>query len=86
MKHRLILVSNRQMDELQQPLELKLETELDSLELELRMALGPVLGLRLESLLTARLVVGHSTGAHTTHGITECQSQTWDQNQSWSLF
>lgn len=60
------------MDELQQPLELKLEPESDSLHLEPRMALGPELSLRLEALLKAGLVLGPQTGAHTRHGITEC--------------
>uniref|UniRef100_A0A5F4VSC6 Signal transducer and activator of transcription n=1 Tax=Callithrix jacchus TaxID=9483 RepID=A0A5F4VSC6_CALJA len=56
LKHRLIVVSNRQVDELQQPLELKPEPELESLEPEL--GLVPELNLDLESLLKAGLDLG----------------------------
>ncbi|XP_047406544.1 signal transducer and activator of transcription 2 isoform X1 [Sciurus carolinensis] len=48
LKRRLIVVSNRQVDELQQPPELKLETELESLDLELGLQPEPDLGLDLE--------------------------------------
>uniref|UniRef100_A0A1D5RB61 Signal transducer and activator of transcription n=1 Tax=Macaca mulatta TaxID=9544 RepID=A0A1D5RB61_MACMU len=58
LKHRLIVVSNRQVDELQQPLELKLEPELESLELELGLAPEPELSLDLEPLLKAGLDLG----------------------------
>lgn len=55
LKHRLIMVSNRQVDELQQLLEVKLEGELESLELEPGLAPGPELGLELEPMLEAAL-------------------------------
>ncbi|XP_011781595.1 PREDICTED: signal transducer and activator of transcription 2 [Colobus angolensis palliatus] len=58
LKHRLIVVSNRQVDELQQPLELKPEPELESLELELGLAPEPELSLGLEQLLKAGLDLG----------------------------
>uniref|UniRef100_A0A8V8TLG8 Signal transducer and activator of transcription n=1 Tax=Homo sapiens TaxID=9606 RepID=A0A8V8TLG8_HUMAN len=58
LKHRLIVVSNRQVDELQQPLELKPEPELESLELELGLVPEPELSLDLEPLLKAGLDLG----------------------------
>ncbi|XP_046921424.1 signal transducer and activator of transcription 2 [Lynx rufus] len=60
LKHRLIVVSNRQVDELQQPLELKLEPEVESLELEPGLAPVPQLEpcLELEPLLAAGLDLG----------------------------
>ncbi|XP_058413898.1 signal transducer and activator of transcription 2 [Diceros bicornis minor] len=56
LKHRLIVVSNRQVDELQQPPDLKLEPEVESLELDPGLA-GPKLelDLGLEHLLEAGL-------------------------------
>ncbi|XP_077613626.1 signal transducer and activator of transcription 2 isoform X1 [Crocuta crocuta] len=62
LKHRLIVVSNRQVDELQQPLELKLEPEVESLELEPGLAPVPQLEpcLELEPLLAAGLDLGAS--------------------------
>ncbi|XP_062971561.1 signal transducer and activator of transcription 2 [Cynocephalus volans] len=58
LKHRLIVVSNRQVDELRQPLEL--EPELESLDLELGLAPEPELGLgqELEPLLESMLDLG----------------------------
>ncbi|KAM9230330.1 signal transducer and activator of transcription 2 [Dugong dugon] len=58
LKHRLIMVSNRQVDELQQPLEPNLEPGQESLDLGL--ALEPDLGLSLElgSLMDAGLDLG----------------------------
>ncbi|KAM9072136.1 signal transducer and activator of transcription 2 isoform 2-T4 [Megaptera novaeangliae] len=60
LKHKLIVVSNRQVDELQQLPELKLEPELESLELDLGLAPGPEPGpgLGLEPLLEAGLDLG----------------------------
>ncbi|XP_076967167.1 signal transducer and activator of transcription 2 isoform X2 [Tamandua tetradactyla] len=60
LKHRLIVVSNRQVDELQQPLEPKLEPGQESLELEPGLAPGPKPGqdLELEPLLEAGLDLG----------------------------
>ncbi|XP_020018862.1 signal transducer and activator of transcription 2 isoform X3 [Castor canadensis] len=60
LKHRLIVVSNRQVDELQQPLELELKPELEPLNLESGLAPEPELGLDLElgPLLEARLDLG----------------------------
>uniref|UniRef100_A0A8D1X1U8 Signal transducer and activator of transcription n=1 Tax=Sus scrofa TaxID=9823 RepID=A0A8D1X1U8_PIG len=60
LKHKLIVVSNRQVDELQQPPELKLEPDLESLELDLGLAPGPEpgIGLDLEPLLEAGLDLG----------------------------
>ncbi|EHB06535.1 Signal transducer and activator of transcription 2 [Heterocephalus glaber] len=60
LKHKLIVVSNRQVDELQQPLELKQEPELESLELEQRLMpkLELGIGLELEPLLETRLNLG----------------------------
>ncbi|XP_002823442.3 signal transducer and activator of transcription 2 isoform X5 [Pongo pygmaeus] len=58
LKHRLIVVSNRQVDEVQQPLELKPEPELESLELELGLAPEPELSQDLEQLLKAGLDLG----------------------------
>ncbi|XP_057558041.1 signal transducer and activator of transcription 2 isoform X2 [Hippopotamus amphibius kiboko] len=60
LKHKLIVVSNRQVDELQQPLELKLEPEMESSELDLGLAPGPEPGpgLDLEPLLEAGLDLG----------------------------
>uniref|UniRef100_A0A8C6Q9Q5 Signal transducer and activator of transcription n=1 Tax=Nannospalax galili TaxID=1026970 RepID=A0A8C6Q9Q5_NANGA len=57
LKHRLIVVSTRQVDELQQPPELKLEPELESLELDPGLVSVTELGqdLELESLLKAGL-------------------------------
>ncbi|XP_012609317.1 signal transducer and activator of transcription 2 [Microcebus murinus] len=57
LKHRLIVVSNRQVDELQQPIELHLEPELESLDQEPRLVPEPEtgLGLDLEPLLKAGL-------------------------------
>lgn len=57
LKHKLIFVSNRQVDELQQLPELKLEPELESLELGLGFTSGPEHGpgLDLEPLLEAGL-------------------------------
>ncbi|KAG8510253.1 Signal transducer and activator of transcription 2 [Galemys pyrenaicus] len=57
LKHRLIVVSNRQVDELQQPLELKLQPEAELLDLDLGLAPGaePGEGLDLEQLLTPTL-------------------------------
>lgn len=71
---------NIQVDELQQPLELKLEPELESLELELGLTPGPELGLELEPLLVAGLALG--PGLEPTLGVKSqrCQSPTWDQN------
>nr|XP_030722495.1 signal transducer and activator of transcription 2 isoform X2 [Globicephala melas] len=60
LKHKLIVVSNRQVDELQQLPELKLEPELESFELDLGLAPGPEPGpgLDLEPLLEAGLDLG----------------------------
>ncbi|KAB1270611.1 Signal transducer and activator of transcription 2 [Camelus dromedarius] len=60
LKHKLIVVSNRQVDEMQQPPELKLEPELESLELDLGLAPGTEsgLGLDLEPLLETGLDLG----------------------------
>ncbi|CAK7298335.1 signal transducer and activator of transcription 2 isoform X1 [Vulpes vulpes] len=60
LKHRLIVVSNRQVDELQQPLELKPEPEAESLELETGLAPLPQQEpcLELEPLLAAGLDLG----------------------------
>ncbi|XP_060021849.1 signal transducer and activator of transcription 2 isoform X3 [Lagenorhynchus albirostris] len=60
LKHKLIVVSNRQVDELQQLPELKLEPELESFELDLGLARGPEPGpgLDLEPLLEAGLDLG----------------------------
>ncbi|XP_005397367.1 PREDICTED: signal transducer and activator of transcription 2 [Chinchilla lanigera] len=60
LKHKLIMVSNRQVDELQQPLELKQEPELESLELEQRLVpqLELGIGLELEPLLETGLNLG----------------------------
>ncbi|XP_036107526.1 signal transducer and activator of transcription 2 isoform X2 [Molossus molossus] len=60
LKHKLIVVSNRQADELQQPLEPNLEPELESLELLPGLAPGPEpgLGLELEPQLMAGLDLG----------------------------
>ncbi|XP_066114498.1 signal transducer and activator of transcription 2 isoform X1 [Saccopteryx bilineata] len=60
LKHKLIVVSNRQMDELQQPPEPNLEPELESLELPPGLAPGPEprLGLELGPLLNAGLDLG----------------------------
>uniref|UniRef100_A0A8C9ARN3 Signal transducer and activator of transcription n=1 Tax=Prolemur simus TaxID=1328070 RepID=A0A8C9ARN3_PROSS len=59
LKHRLIVVSNRQVDELQQPIELQLEPELESLDQEPGLVPEPKpelgLGLELEPLLKAGL-------------------------------
>lgn len=57
---KLIVVSNRQVDELQQPLEPNLEPEVESLELPPGLAPGPELGLglELEPLLKAGLDLG----------------------------
>lgn len=57
---KLIVVSNRQVDELQQPLEPNLEPEVESLELSPGLAPGPELGLglELEPLLKAGLDLG----------------------------
>ncbi|KAG3291615.1 signal transducer and activator of transcription 2 [Ictidomys tridecemlineatus] len=55
LKRRLIVVSNRQVDELQQPPELKLEPELPLLDLELGLPSEPDLGLGLELELDAGL-------------------------------
>lgn len=52
------MVLNTQVDELQQPLELKLEPDLKLLELELGLAPEPELGLELEPLLEAGLDLG----------------------------
>ncbi|XP_006165675.1 signal transducer and activator of transcription 2 [Tupaia chinensis] len=56
LKHKLIVVSNRQVDELQQPPELKLEPEQESLIQEMIPELG--VGLGLEPLLVAGLDLG----------------------------
>ncbi|XP_012390116.1 signal transducer and activator of transcription 2 isoform X1 [Orcinus orca] len=60
LKHKLIVVSNRQVDELQQLPELKLEPELESFELDLGLTPGPEPGpgLDLEPLLEAGLDLG----------------------------
>ncbi|XP_004647169.1 signal transducer and activator of transcription 2 [Octodon degus] len=60
LKHKLIMVSNRQVDELQQPLELKQEPEQEALELEQRLMpkLEPGIGLELEPLLETILDLG----------------------------
>ncbi|XP_019524696.1 PREDICTED: signal transducer and activator of transcription 2 isoform X2 [Hipposideros armiger] len=60
LKHKLIVVSNRQADELQHPLEPNLEPEVESSELHLGLAPGPEpgLGLGLEPLLEAGLDLG----------------------------
>uniref|UniRef100_A0A8C5ZJ19 Signal transducer and activator of transcription n=1 Tax=Marmota marmota marmota TaxID=9994 RepID=A0A8C5ZJ19_MARMA len=55
LKRRLIVVSNRQVDELQQPPELKLEPELPLLDLDLGLPSEPDLGLGLELELDAGL-------------------------------
>ncbi|XP_036989119.2 signal transducer and activator of transcription 2 [Artibeus jamaicensis] len=62
LKHKLIVVSNRQVDELQQPLEPNLEPEVESLDLSPGLAPGPEpeLGLGLEPLLEAGLDLGPS--------------------------
>uniref|UniRef100_A0A671EL33 Signal transducer and activator of transcription n=1 Tax=Rhinolophus ferrumequinum TaxID=59479 RepID=A0A671EL33_RHIFE len=56
LKHKLIVVSNRQVDELQQPLELNLEPEVESSGLYPELAPEPELGL--EPLLKAGLDLG----------------------------
>ncbi|XP_006859498.1 PREDICTED: signal transducer and activator of transcription 2 [Chrysochloris asiatica] len=58
LKHRLIVVSNRQVDELQQPLELKVEQEQDSLDLGLLPQQESPVSLELGSLLDAGLDLG----------------------------
>lgn len=60
LKHRLIVVSTRQVDETQQPLELKLEPELESLELDPGLVSVSELApdLELEPLLKASLDLG----------------------------
>lgn len=60
LKHKLIVVSNRQVDELQQPLEPNLELEVESSELYPGLAPepDPGLGLELEPLLEAGLDLG----------------------------
>ncbi|KAM6154637.1 signal transducer and activator of transcription 2 isoform 1-T2 [Erethizon dorsatum] len=60
LKHKLIMVSNRQVDELQQPLELKQEPELESLEPEQRLMpkLELEIGLELQPLLETHLDLG----------------------------
>uniref|UniRef100_A0A8C4LEQ5 Signal transducer and activator of transcription n=1 Tax=Equus asinus asinus TaxID=83772 RepID=A0A8C4LEQ5_EQUAS len=57
LKHRLIMVSNRQVDELQQLPEFKLDPDMESSELDQGLAPGPApeLGLGLEQLLEAGL-------------------------------
>ncbi|XP_005006456.1 signal transducer and activator of transcription 2 isoform X1 [Cavia porcellus] len=57
LKRKLIMVSNRQVDELQQPLEFKEEPEWESLELEQRLMsnLEPGIGLELGPLLETKL-------------------------------
>ncbi|XP_051026373.1 signal transducer and activator of transcription 2 [Acomys russatus] len=60
LKHRLIVISNRQGDELQQPLELKQDPDLESLELDtgLMSAMGLEQDLELQTLMTATLDLG----------------------------
>ncbi|XP_054435877.1 signal transducer and activator of transcription 2 [Pteronotus mesoamericanus] len=62
LKHKLIVVSNRQVDELQQPLEPNLDPEVESLELPSGLAPWPEqeLGLEIEPLLQAGLDLGPS--------------------------
>ncbi|XP_060051128.1 signal transducer and activator of transcription 2 [Erinaceus europaeus] len=63
LKRRLIVVSNRQVDEIQQPLEFNLGSEVESLELKTNLASGqePGVNLELESLLEARLDLGSTS-------------------------
>ncbi|KAM5287941.1 signal transducer and activator of transcription 2 [Ctenodactylus gundi] len=58
LKHKLIVVSNRHVDELQQPLKLELEPELESSELEQMLVPKPGLDLDLEPLLQKSLDLG----------------------------
>lgn len=58
MKHRLIVISNRQADELQQPLELKQDPELLGLDAELMSAMKLAQNLELESMLQTGLDLG----------------------------
>ncbi|XP_031205775.1 signal transducer and activator of transcription 2 [Mastomys coucha] len=58
LKHRLIVISNRQADELQQPLELKQDPELLGLDAELMSAMKLAQNLELESMLQTGLDLG----------------------------